>query len=75
MPTSVRLPEEAEKRLDILAKSTGRTKAFYIRKAILEALDDLEEVYLAEKRLEEVRKGKSRTFTLEEVEQEYGLAD
>ena len=73
MPTSVRLPEDAEKRLSALAVTTGRSKAFYIREAILEHLDDLEDIYLAEKRLEDVRGGRSRTYALEDVEQELGL--
>jgi len=75
MPTSVRLPEDAEKRLDILAATTGRSKAFYIREAILEHLDDLEDLYLAEAALTRIRRGKERTYTLDEVEQELGLAD
>lgn len=75
MPTSIRLPEEAERRLDALSRNTGRSKAFYIREAILEHLDDLEDIYLAEKRLEDLRAGRSRTYTLEEVERELGLAD
>lgn len=75
MPTSVRLSEDSEKRLNILAKATGRSKAFYVRKAIENELDDLEDIYLAEKRLEDIRSGKSRTYTLEEVEKELGLDD
>jgi len=75
MPTSVRLPEEAEKRLNALAAITGRSKAFYIREAIMEHLDDLEDIYLAERRLEDLRAGRSRTFTLEEVERDLDLAD
>lgn len=75
MPTSVRLPEEAEERLTALAQSTGRSKAYYIREAIMEHLDDLEDIYLAEKRLQDLRVGKSRTYTLEEVERELDLAD
>jgi RHH-type rel operon transcriptional repressor/antitoxin RelB len=75
MPISVRLPEEVERRLAALARNTGRSKAFYIREAILEHLDDLEDIYLAEKRLEDLRAGRSRTYTLEEVERELGLAD
>ncbi len=75
MPISVRLPEEAERRLDALARKTGRSKTFYIREAILEHLDDLEDIYLAEKRLEDLRAGRSRTYTLEEVERELGLED
>lgn len=75
MPTSVRLREELEERLNILAAETGRPKAFYIREAVEEYLDDLEDIYLAEKRLQDLRVGKSRTFTLEEVEARLGLAD
>ncbi len=75
MPTSVRLPEDIERRLQALAKATGRTKAFYIREAIQEHLDDLEDIYLAEQVLERVRRGEERTYTLEEVEQRLGLGD
>jgi RHH-type rel operon transcriptional repressor/antitoxin RelB len=49
---ALRLPEEIEKRLDALAKRTGRTKSFYAREAILRHLEDLEDAYLARKRLE-----------------------
>lgn len=41
-----------EKRLDELAKLTGRTKTYYIRQALEEKLDDLEDLYTAEHRLE-----------------------
>ncbi|HDP94673.1 MAG TPA: ribbon-helix-helix protein, CopG family [Candidatus Aminicenantes bacterium] len=72
---AVRLPEEMEKRLDALAKATGRTKTFYVREAILEYLDDLEDLYLAEKRLGAYYAGKDKDKTLEEVERELGLVD
>ena len=72
---ALRLPEEIESRLDKLAKATGRTKSFYAREAILEHLSDLEDLYLAEKRLAKVRTGKSKTYTLNAVEQALGLAN
>jgi RHH-type rel operon transcriptional repressor/antitoxin RelB len=72
---AIRLPAEVENRLDALARMTGRTKTFYAREAILEHLDDLEDLYLAEQRLLDIRSGKSRTYSLEEVEKELGLAD
>lgn len=72
---AIRLPEEIEQRLAELAKETGRTKTFYAREAILRYLDDLEDVYLAEKRLEDLKSGRSKTFTLNEVEASLGLAD
>ena len=54
---AIRLPTEIEERLDALAKATGRTKTYYAREAILEHLDDLEDIYLAEQTLERVRRG------------------
>lgn len=69
------MPAEVEARLEALAKATGRTKTFYAREAILEHLDDLEDLYLAEQRLIDIRAGRSRTHTLEEVERDVGLAD
>ena len=72
---AIRLPEKIEKRLDRLAKRTGRTKTYYAREAILQHLDDLEDIYLAEKRLAAVRSGRSRTIPLKEVMRQYGLED
>jgi len=70
---AVRLPDAMEDRLKNLAEKTGRTKSFYVREAISEYLDDLEDIYLAEKRLEDLRAGRSRTYTLEEVMERHGV--
>ncbi|HIJ69443.1 MAG TPA: ribbon-helix-helix protein, CopG family [Deltaproteobacteria bacterium] len=70
---AIRLPVEIEKRLDELAKTTGRTKTFYAREAILEYLDDLEDICLAEKRLEDIRAGRTQTVPLEEVMKRHGM--
>ena len=70
---AIRLPEEIETRLTNLAKKTGRTKTYYAREAILEYLDDLEDIYLSQKRLEDVRTGRSRTTSLEEVKEKRGV--
>ena len=72
---AIRLPEEIGIRLEKLAKSTGRTKSFYAREAIIEHLADLEDLYLAEKRLAKVRSGKTKTGSLNEVVAELGLAN
>ena len=50
---ALRLPKEVEDRLDDPARKTGRTKSYYAREAILEHLDDLEDLYLAEQRMQE----------------------
>jgi RHH-type rel operon transcriptional repressor/antitoxin RelB len=72
---SLKLPDEVVDRLDKLAKLTGRSKTSYMIEAITEHLDDLEDLYLAEQRLIEVKAGRSKTHTLEDVERSLGLAD
>ena len=49
---SLRLNKELENRLDRLAETTGRTKSFYIRRLIEDHIDELEDRYIAESRLE-----------------------
>jgi len=68
---AVRLPPDVEKRLKKLARKTGRTRTFYVREAILQHLDDLEDYYLAVQRLEENLPG----VPLQEVERRLGLED
>lgn len=75
MSFSIRLPQEVENRLGNLSQITGRTKAYYVKEALLAHLDDIEDAYIAEKRLEDLRAGRSRTYTIEEVERDLGLAD
>ena len=70
---AIRLPEKIEKRLERLAKRTGRTKTYYAREAILKHLEDLEDIYLAEKRMEEIESGRVKTVPLEEVMRQHGL--
>jgi RHH-type transcriptional regulator, rel operon repressor / antitoxin RelB len=72
---AIRLPATIEKRLDRLAKRTGRTKTYYARQAILEHLADLEGVYLAERRLEGIRAGRRKTVPIEKVMRRYGMDD
>jgi RHH-type rel operon transcriptional repressor/antitoxin RelB len=66
MTLALRLPPEIEKRLENLAKKTGRTKSFYAREAILRHIEDIEDYHLARRRL--ARRGKR--VTLEELEAE-----
>lgn len=70
---AIQLPAEVEARLEALAQATGRTKTFYAREAILEYLDDLEDLYLAEQRLIDLRAGKTQAVPLAEVMQRHGM--
>jgi RHH-type rel operon transcriptional repressor/antitoxin RelB len=67
---ALRLPAEIERRLDALAKKTGRSKSFYAREAILRHLEDLEDYHLARRRLAR----KTARVTLEQLERELGEA-
>jgi len=66
---ALRLDPKIEERLERLAKKTGRTKSYYAREAILEHIQDLEDTYLALRRLG--RPGK--TYSAREVKRELGL--
>jgi RHH-type rel operon transcriptional repressor/antitoxin RelB len=72
---AVRISEELETRLDRLAKLTGRTKTFYVREAIEDHLEDLEDAYLAASVLEDIRTGREKLVSLEDVVKQYGLDD
>ena len=63
---ALRLPAEIEKRLDALAKKTGRSKSYYAREAILRQLEDIEDYYLARRRLA----GGGPRVTLESLERQ-----
>lgn len=68
---SIQLPNDIETRLEALVRTTGRTKTFHVREALLEYLDDLEDLHLAEQRLLDIRAGRSKTVSLEEVMKGY----
>jgi RHH-type rel operon transcriptional repressor/antitoxin RelB len=65
----VRLEPDIERRLERLAKKTGRTKSYYAKEAIRQYIDDREDSLLAD----EILSRNEPTFTLEEVRQELGL--
>ena len=71
---SLRLPEDVSRRLESLVELTGRSKTYYMLEAIREHIDDLEDLYLAERELEAVRAGTSVPVALSEVMQRYGMA-
>jgi len=71
MLLAVRVPEELESRLGNLAEKTGRSKSFYIRKALEQFIEDQEDYLLAVSVLKE----NNNSFSLEEVKQNLGLED
>lgn len=71
----VYLPDEAVARISALAAEAGRSPDAFLTNAILEYLEDLEDVAEAEARLKDLRAGKIKTQTLDDVERALGLAD
>jgi RHH-type transcriptional regulator, rel operon repressor / antitoxin RelB len=64
--TAIRLNDDTYARLQALASRTGRTATFYMKAAIEEYIDDLEDLYLAEQAIGSINRGESRIVTSEE---------
>ena len=74
-PLSIRLGEELEGRLDRLARLTGRSKSFYVKQAIEDQIEDLEDLYLAQRVSQRIAEGRERLIPLEDLERELGVED
>lgn len=72
---AIRLSDEIESRLELLAKQTGRTKTFYAREAILTHLEDLEDYYLSAETVTRIRRGEESVHSSEDVRKSLGLDD
>ena len=66
---AIRLPEEIEKRLSVLAKKTGRSKTYYVREAVIDHLEKFEDIYLSLERVE----SPAKRWSLEDLEKEIDL--
>lgn len=64
---AIRLPKEIELRLNTLATSTGRTKSYYVREALLKHLSNIEDIYMAEKHRQNTRSGSVRPAILKPI--------
>lgn len=73
--TALRMPEDLASRYDRLAKSTGRTRTYYMNEALAESIDRLEYEYGILKDVEEWRAGRLKTYSLDEVGEMLGLDD
>ena len=74
-PFSIRLDDELESRLDRLARLTGRSKSFYVKQAIENQIEDLEDLYLAQRVSQRIAEGRERLIPLEDLERELGVDD
>ncbi len=62
---AISLSPELETILDQRAKEKGQTAAEYARRAVVEYLEDAEDIAEAESRLAEIDSGRARTYSLE----------
>ena len=69
MPIRFEIGDDIEKSFDKYASLFGSTKEQFIKEALIEKLEDLEDLCIAEERL----KNPSRRFSMEEVEKELDL--
>ena len=63
---NLRIEESLDHRLEVLAKRTGRSKAFYAAEAIEGFLDDQEDYFLAKDALAEFRNEDDSAMVLHE---------
>jgi RHH-type rel operon transcriptional repressor/antitoxin RelB len=68
---AVRLDPDLEARLDAVARRTGRSKSYYAREALLEKIEELEDLALLEEALKDPDYG--NRISLEEMKRELGL--
>lgn len=66
--TMIRLDDEIDERLRVLAERTGRSKSFYVREATLEKLEEYEDYYLAKDALEEFRQSDDEPIAHEDMD-------
>lgn len=71
MAIAIRLPEELENKLSLLAKKTKRSKSFYVREAIESYLDDVSDYYIGM----DVLENPGRIYSLEEARKACELDD
>jgi RHH-type rel operon transcriptional repressor/antitoxin RelB len=67
MTVSFRLTDDEERRLDALVARTGRSKSFYVRTALHEYLDDLEDAYAADEAYREFEASGRRSRPLADL--------
>jgi predicted DNA-binding protein len=69
---NIRMEEELLKNLDSYAKELDRTRTYLIEKAVTLYLDTLDGM-VSDKRIDDVKSGKSEVYSLQEVAQKLGL--
>lgn len=75
MTIPIRLSEAEETRLEELAVRTGRTKSFYVRTALRQYLEEIEDAYAADVAIKDFEKGNRMAVPLSQLVSELGLSE
>lgn len=73
MTVTIRLTPDEDARLDALSKRTGRTKSFYVRTALQNHLEDLEDAYAADEAEKNFEAGGRKSRPIATLASELGL--
>ena len=69
---NIRMDESLLANLDEYAKELDRTRTYLIEKAVSSYFDTLDEM-ISDKRIDEIKTGKTEVYTLEEVAKRLGF--
>lgn len=72
---SFRPSHEVRERLERLSRATNRPASFYINTLLEEHLSEMEHAYMLRQEAELARAGKIKTYSLDEVKAELGIAE
>ncbi|HEY3719041.1 MAG TPA: DUF6290 family protein [Roseiarcus sp.] len=72
---ALELIPELEARLEELAALTARSKSDLVQEALIEHIDDIEDMAVARKRLIESRARREKFIPVEELIERYGMDD
>jgi len=72
---TLHLSSEWETLLQRFAKEAGKNCEDYAQDIVMEYLEDMEDLYYAQRELAAVKAGKSKTTPLQDVMKEYGMDD
>lgn len=68
-----RVPDELAKELDILCKEQDRSKSWFMKKALIEKIQDWKDYKAGAQALQEHYNSGAKTHSLESVAKEFGI--
>ena len=71
---TLRLNPAVDRKLARLAKARRTTKTAIAREALIERLEEEDDIRIAEERLKRLDSGQSRTYSMVEVKRELGIS-